>query len=153
MENKIELAKTLVWPVIALFVLIIFRSEIAEEIPNITRIKIGDVSIEKDSSLGRKAAPDTVESTRGLTQSSIFNLISRSTDIICFSPPVDTSITRKDHMQLIKYGLIEELPSDKYQSECFGYSEPPTLILLLTPKGKQVRGLLLGVLNDFTQST
>jgi hypothetical protein len=146
---KVTIAKAIAWPIVAIIALLVFRTEIAAALPNVQKLTLGSLSIEKVSPLGQRASTEVVEALEGLTESSIFTLISRSLPITCFAPPVLVIPNRDQHEQLIKKGLFVEIQASDLLAKC-SYLKNPNFGIRRTDLGEKARSFQLSILEELS---
>lgn len=146
-------AKAIVWPLVALAALLIFRSPITAALPDVKTIAIGSLTIEKGTPLAQQADSAVLNALQGLTQTSISALITRSLEITCFyqAPRMEAQPIRVEHAQLIAKGLLEEMPAAELATRC---SDPNPLIgLRRTALGERARTFQLRVLEELSRAS
>jgi hypothetical protein len=145
------IAKVIIWPLVALVALFLFRAQIAEMLPTMGKITLGSLTFEKESTLGKSASPQVLTALNGLPESAIFQLISRNLQVTCFEPPVEASSARADHAKLIERGMLEEISAAELRSQC-KFVQNPIFGVRLTPLGESARNFQLGVLAQLSAS-
>lgn len=138
-------AKVVIWPLVAIIALFLFRPQIAALLPDVDELQVGSLSIKKSSKLGKSASPKVLTALADLPESSLNTLITRNLQVTCFTPPVIPEMVRADHARLIERGLLEEIRPAELPTACVGLQNP-VFGVRLTQLGDQARDFLLGVL-------
>jgi hypothetical protein len=151
-SGQTSIAKAIAWPLVVIIALVLFRTQIGDSIPGMTKIKIGSLSIEKASQLGERASPEVLNALKGLTEESLFALMSRNLSVTCFEPPVDAALVRKEHAPLINNKLLEEISAAELKSVCHPSIKKPDIGFRLTPLGAEARKFQFNVLTQLSKS-
>ncbi|HEX8457332.1 MAG TPA: hypothetical protein VF656_08550 [Pyrinomonadaceae bacterium] len=146
------IVKAIAWPLVVIIALVLFRTQIGDSIPFMTKVKIGSLSIEKESPLGKQASPEVLNALKGLSEESLFALMSRNLSVTCFEPPVNAAQTRNEHAQLINNKLLEEISATELKSVCPSYVKNPDIGLRLTPLGAEARKFQFNLLTQLSKS-
>ena len=141
------IAKAVAWPLVVVVALVLFRSQIGEWLPGVGKVSVGSLSIERSSSLATRATPDVLAALEGLSEESIFRLMSRNLLVTCFGFPVDPVQVQRENAELLRKGLLEEISAPGLASECRTVDKP-VIGLRLTSLGQRAREFQLGVLAE-----
>lgn len=153
-EIAVELVKALAWPVVVLIVLIAFWSSlhsIADSLPNIISrsetITIAGLSIKVSKGLSKQPSEQVKQAISKLSSEGFRRLLNSGGASFWDRP--DVAIGKSDNAELLRLGLMEEVPSaelqDRANKRSYGYG------VRLTPLGKETQNFLIEFVSSVTQ--
>jgi hypothetical protein len=154
LELAVDLVKALAWPLIALTVLISFWSPlraVARQLPDIVNrsetITIAGLSIKVREGLRRQATPEIARALANVTPDGLKRLLNTSS-LSCWGAD-GADFGRKENAELIRLGLVEEVPKAELCSpqpgQDYVFGARPTAL------GRETQTFLLAVISEFAQ--
>ncbi len=155
-EITVELIKALLWPTIAIFILILFWQPlrlVADQLPNIVSrsetITISGLSIKiRNSDIVQKPSDSVKTALASLSADGVKTMLNNSNGV--YWNVGDESFGRKQYAELIKLGLYREVPPKELQernkqNKNYGFGAE------VTPLGIETNQFLIQLVAGFVQ--